>query len=374
MVTSKNRQFQGFTIVELLIVVVIIAILAAITIIVFNGITGRARDSSVKADITSFAKVLENEKTVAGTYPATAAAANGGKGLVSSGGNSVSYNVDGTYTVFCLQVSRSGSSSYFVTNGSLTPVSGTCSGTTGVAGGTPIADGVAMQTVTTANCPATRTRALDARDNRTYWIQKLADNKCWMLTNLAYAGGGTNTYSDTKTLTNGTGGSASYTVASYYVPTTGSNVTTEPTAPSTSTDGGATNPQYGYLYNWCGAMGGQATAACANATTPAPVTTTSVCPAGWRLPTGNSGEWTTFNTAVNGGLTNTDAGLRTNALMQWSGSWNGGFSFVGTYSLTWSSTQSGATSAYNFWSQSGGVTPDYSANKDRGYGVRCIAV
>ena len=38
---------QGFTIVELLIVVVVIAILAAITIVAYNGIQNRARDSSL---------------------------------------------------------------------------------------------------------------------------------------------------------------------------------------------------------------------------------------------------------------------------------------------------------------------------------------
>lgn len=42
---------QGFTIVELLIVIVVIAILAAITIVSYNGITNSANDSSVKSDL-----------------------------------------------------------------------------------------------------------------------------------------------------------------------------------------------------------------------------------------------------------------------------------------------------------------------------------
>ena len=45
-VTHKR---QGFTIVELLIVVVVIAILAAITIVAYNGITQRAKDSSAQS-------------------------------------------------------------------------------------------------------------------------------------------------------------------------------------------------------------------------------------------------------------------------------------------------------------------------------------
>jgi prepilin-type N-terminal cleavage/methylation domain-containing protein len=45
---------QGFTIVELLIVVVVIAILAAITIIAYNGIQNRANDSAVMTDLRQF--------------------------------------------------------------------------------------------------------------------------------------------------------------------------------------------------------------------------------------------------------------------------------------------------------------------------------
>ena len=108
-----------------------------------------------------------------------------------------------------------------------------------------------------------------------------------MLTNLAYTGGGTNTYGDTVTLfTGGAGGS--YVDAYVYTPAN-SNRTSGTTDPSTSTDGGATSPQYGLLYNWCAAMGGQDTAACASVATPAPDIDISVCPSGWRLPTGNAG-------------------------------------------------------------------------------------
>lgn len=59
----------GFTIVELLIVVVIIAILAAITIVAFNGIQQRALLSSIKSELTSAAKAMELASVETDTYP-----------------------------------------------------------------------------------------------------------------------------------------------------------------------------------------------------------------------------------------------------------------------------------------------------------------
>lgn len=63
------RRTPGFTIVELLIVIVVIGILAAITIIAYTGIQGRARDSQRLSDMEAIMKALENYKTNNGTYP-----------------------------------------------------------------------------------------------------------------------------------------------------------------------------------------------------------------------------------------------------------------------------------------------------------------
>ena len=62
---------KGFTIVELLIVVVVIAILAAITIVSYNGITARAHNSAVQSDVQSIAKKIQTYATASnnGTYP-----------------------------------------------------------------------------------------------------------------------------------------------------------------------------------------------------------------------------------------------------------------------------------------------------------------
>ena len=55
----KNRQPKdGFTIVELLIVVVVIAILAAITIVSYNGISDRASQAAIQSEVQDVTKKL----------------------------------------------------------------------------------------------------------------------------------------------------------------------------------------------------------------------------------------------------------------------------------------------------------------------------
>ena len=65
------RSARGFTIVELLIVIVIIAILAAITIVAYNGIQNRAKASSGQSLANSVAKKVEALNAVKGTYLST---------------------------------------------------------------------------------------------------------------------------------------------------------------------------------------------------------------------------------------------------------------------------------------------------------------
>ena len=67
---SHARQ-PAFTIVELLIVIVIIAILAAITVVAYNGLQTRARASAASAALSQARKKLELYKVDNGSYPAT---------------------------------------------------------------------------------------------------------------------------------------------------------------------------------------------------------------------------------------------------------------------------------------------------------------
>ncbi|MDO8335862.1 MAG: prepilin-type N-terminal cleavage/methylation domain-containing protein [Candidatus Saccharibacteria bacterium] len=65
----KSRN-QGFTIVELLIVIVIIGILAALVIVAYNGIQQRARDADRDADLRALKTSIELYKADFGYYPA----------------------------------------------------------------------------------------------------------------------------------------------------------------------------------------------------------------------------------------------------------------------------------------------------------------
>lgn len=75
---------KGFTIVELLIVIVVIGILAAITIVAYNGIQQRGRDAQRKSDISALTKAIHLYNLDKGDF-ADAGCGNGtGSGFLSN--------------------------------------------------------------------------------------------------------------------------------------------------------------------------------------------------------------------------------------------------------------------------------------------------
>ena len=69
MSNSYYRNHSGFTIVELLVVIVIIGILAAISIIAYTGVTQKATISSLQSDLTNGANRLKLYEIDYGSYP-----------------------------------------------------------------------------------------------------------------------------------------------------------------------------------------------------------------------------------------------------------------------------------------------------------------
>lgn len=122
-----NRLYKkqsGFTIVELLVVIVIIGILAAITIVSYTGITQKATTASLISDLDNAAKLLSMDQVINSTYPATLVEANSGKGIPASSGTT--YDYFPTSTGFCITATKN-SSSYRKTNNSAHRA-GVCSG------------------------------------------------------------------------------------------------------------------------------------------------------------------------------------------------------------------------------------------------------
>lgn len=60
---------KGFTIIELLIVIIVIGILAAIGFVAYGNVTKSARDSDRQADASALAKKAEEFYTEEGQYP-----------------------------------------------------------------------------------------------------------------------------------------------------------------------------------------------------------------------------------------------------------------------------------------------------------------
>lgn len=92
----KRSSLRGFTVVELLIVIVVIAILAAITIVAFNGIQKRAIVASIQSDLRNAATQLAVDREATGGYPGLTSQSNEGKGLKVSDGNVFQYSAQNT--------------------------------------------------------------------------------------------------------------------------------------------------------------------------------------------------------------------------------------------------------------------------------------
>lgn len=118
---SDSRSSRGFTIVELLIVIVVIGILASISIVAYVGIQERARETAIKSDLRQAQTHIELAKANTGEYPTN------DDGIPKSSSTELEYRPDGDS--YCLAGRTDGTSEwkYYVAND--TPISeGSCRG------------------------------------------------------------------------------------------------------------------------------------------------------------------------------------------------------------------------------------------------------
>ncbi len=123
----KKQNYRGFTIVELLVVIVVIGILAAITIVSYSGISNRAKIASIQSDLKNAINILEIDKVNGGdSYPSSLSLANSGKGLSKSSDTQYSFRYSNNS--YCLTASSISSPNivYNVSSEDLSIESGKC--------------------------------------------------------------------------------------------------------------------------------------------------------------------------------------------------------------------------------------------------------
>lgn len=129
---SRAGRNYGFTIVELLIVIVVIAILATISIVAYNGIQNRANDTAVQSDLRNIGQKFTEFQVVSGRMPAVNSIDLGPMGLSvsknsygnhytrdSSGGYNMTYCVNSSTHTFALVAASKSGNVYVFKDGSV---------------------------------------------------------------------------------------------------------------------------------------------------------------------------------------------------------------------------------------------------------------
>lgn len=118
---QSKKQLHGFTIVELLVVIVVIGILATIGVVSYGNWKTQSIATQLKSDLTGVVAAMESARTFGNVYPSTVPSTFiPSSGVVLSGGGMS----DGEN--FCITATKN-SSSYRITNYSV-PKPGVCSG------------------------------------------------------------------------------------------------------------------------------------------------------------------------------------------------------------------------------------------------------
>lgn len=144
-----SRKLTGFTIVELLVVIVIIGVLATVVTVGYSSWRNKIAEKEVRTDLSSVSSAMESAKNWSNGYPvlavgstfdttATGAAANT-KLFTSSPDVTLTYK-SGDTTSFCIEATSKSTPNitYFInTADQKTPTQGTCADSTGMSVGVP---------------------------------------------------------------------------------------------------------------------------------------------------------------------------------------------------------------------------------------------
>ena len=243
---------------------------------------------------------------------------------------------------------------------------------------------------------------VDVRDGTIYNVGKLADERCWMLDNLALdltATGASTNINAANTNANATSLRALFGSAVRAASDPNGKLATAGVAEWASSNSysaplinkaskGLVNSadpieairtsKYGFYYNYCAASAGSY---CYGSDTnygtsyDRPDTLIDaeydICPAGWRMPTGaDASEYQTLFGAYNSNTTD----FRTALLSPLSGYYYNGLTYnQGVYGSFWSSTRSDVRFMYTLYVSSSIVSPSYNVRRLDGNPVRCIA-
>lgn len=121
--SSKINTHEGFTIVELLIVVVVISILAAITVVSYVGFQERAKRSSIQADMKNFSTKIEiarveSSDSLYPSIPTISTDIHATKSVYAANTNNWWYCVSPDRSQYAIGVRYSGASGYIQSSAS----------------------------------------------------------------------------------------------------------------------------------------------------------------------------------------------------------------------------------------------------------------
>ena len=373
----RRTASYGFTIVELVVVVVIVAILATVSVFAYGALTKDAAKSTLKSDLVSAAAQLQSDRHRVGAYPGAIDA------LKKSDGTIFDYQTRGD--AFCLEASNldlPGINFHITASGRVED--GACGRLTAAT----------MQEFTTEDCsslgPGEIITLVDVRaGQRSYQVARLADDNCWMLSNLRL-GSKTGPISLTSTDSN------VKPVGGFLLPqlNDGTRSVDNSTAPTNDSDAPYTyyDPMgpgdvelgsaqdYGYYYNFSAATAGETRASLPDGAT----AEYDICPRNWRLPIGGAaGEFMVLNSKMSNRST-TSMYIGSEDYQNWqftgpfrgvfSGFWSEGFYTQGEYGRLWTGTAgtSSGTAFYAYFTIDSVYPGVHYYPRRAGSAIRCL--